>query len=162
MCQGRLRGSSSTFRELIHARLEARSRLDQINVSPVMWPLACLTAEVILHSPSVSRPPSGQTCLYQGWADHLPAVYLEKQASVPTTKQGSLSSHSGWSRLWQSEHTGRGRSVFTFTTKSAMMWESIVEYSPSWLQRRPGSQAGLLREAVRQLLLERHKAVPIT
>lgn len=157
MCLGRLRGSSSTFREHIHARLKPRSRLDQINVSPVMWLLVCSTIEVIMHQPSVSGPPSAQTCLYQGKADHVPAVYMEKQASVPTMKQDTLSSHSGWWELWQSEHTRRGRSVFTFTTDTAMMWESVGEYSPSWLSCRPGSQAGLLCEAIQlqlQLLME--------
>lgn len=56
----------------------------------------------------------------------------------------------------------RGRSVFTFTTEPSMMWESIVEYSPSWLLCRSGSQAGLSCEAIRVLLMERHKALPIT
>lgn len=98
-----------------------------------MWSLKCGLWFVNCKSntalPSVSRPPSWQTCLYQGSADHLPAVHLEKQASVPTMKKGSLCPRSGRSQLWPSERW-EGSGVFTFTTEFTLMWKSIVEYSP--------------------------------
>lgn len=115
MCQGRLRGSGSAFGELIHARLEARSRLDGINMSPVMWPLVSRTTEALLRRPRVSGPPLGQACLHRGKADHLATVYLEK-TTLSADREAGFIKRSLWlvTSLAKRAYRGCGNSVFTF------------------------------------------------
>lgn len=87
-----------------------------------MWPLARPTGAAILHWPSVPGPPSGQSCLNQGKADHLPAVYLAKTGFSDNRETGFIKlPFQLITVLAKKEHTGRKPSVFTFITESAMM-----------------------------------------
>lgn len=101
MCQRCLRGSSSNLRGTHSCQTGGQKAIRSNQYGARNVASGPSTAEVIL---CCSGPPSGQTCVYQRRADHFPAVYLEKGASVPATKRGSLCSHSSSSQLWQSEH----------------------------------------------------------